>query len=165
MAMDGGVVVAGGMAPGSVRGARALLTVQGVIWGLAFLGTFFFTSPSLAGQYGAVQKGITVLALAVLGRFAGGSLHLAARLARPGQRRARVAAIGLEGFMTLFGLVIGGLAAAGVGLARTGGGPAVPLVLAGLIGAALSGAAVTGMLGAGARRYCAGDLAPAAGDG
>jgi hypothetical protein len=69
-------------------------------------------------------------------------------LTRPGDRRARIEAIGLESFMTCFGLAIVGLSLlAGASSAGTAG-------LAGLIGAGLSGVAVRGLLGADARHYC-----------
>ncbi len=77
---------------------------------------------------------------------------LAARLARPDGRRARIEAIGLESFMTgfclaifVFSLLIGGWSVSTAGLA-------------GLVGAGLSGAAVGGLLGADARRYCGAGL-------
>jgi len=144
--MDDGL--AGSPLPGPVRGASAVLGVQAVIWGLVLLVTFFQTSPALAGQYGMVQVLITIVSLGVLGGFAVGSVCLALRLARPGARRARIGAIGLESFMTCFGLAMFILSLLGGGLSAGLAG------LAGLGGAGLSGAAVAGLLGADARRYC-----------
>jgi hypothetical protein len=148
--------------PQAVRGTAVLLTLQGSIWGLVCLTTFFWTSPSLAGQYGAGQAGITLLLDTALAGFASGSFCLAWALRRP-SRRARLAAIALEGFMTVFGLVI--LAGAGALVIVTdgpstqaqpgSGGPLAMVALAGLIGAALSSASVHGMLSSAARDYCA----------
>jgi hypothetical protein len=88
------------------------------------------------------------LGLAVLGSFVGGSLSLAARLTGPGNRKARVGTIGLESFMTFFGLAI-------FALSLLGGGWSVGTAgLAGLAGAGLSAAAARGLLGVDARRYC-----------
>jgi hypothetical protein len=148
MTMNDGPAAPSVPAPGSVRGASALLRVQAAIWGLVLLVMFFQTSPSLAGQDGIAEVLLTVLGLAVLGSLAGGSLYLAAHLASPGNPKARVGAIGLESFMTCFGLAIFALSLLG------GGWPAGPAGLAGLAGAGLSAAAAGGLLGAGARRYC-----------
>ena len=134
--------------PGSVRGASALLRVQAIIWGLVWLVMFFQTSPGLAGQYGIAEVLLTVVGLAVLGGFVTGSLYLAARLTRPGGRRVRIEVIGLESFMTCFGLAIFILSLLG------GGSSAGTVGLAGLIGAGLSGTAVGGLLGTDARHYC-----------
>jgi hypothetical protein len=134
--------------PNSVRGATALLRIQAAIWGLVLLACLLQTSPSLAGQYGAGQAFLTVFALAMLGSFAGGSLYLAARLAGSGDEKARVEVIGLESFMTCFGLAILALAL------LDGASSAAIAGIAGLIGAGLSAAAAGGLLGSDARRYC-----------
>jgi hypothetical protein len=148
MAMNNGPDTPSVSVPGAVRGASILLTVQAAIWGLVLLAFFFQTSPSLAGQYGTGEVLLTVLGLGVLGGFAGGSLYLAARLARPGNRKARLEAIGLESFMTCFGLAIFALTLLG------GSWSAATAGLAGLVGAGLSAAATGGLMAADARRYC-----------
>jgi hypothetical protein len=130
--------------PGAVRVAIAVLGIQAAIWGLVLLVTFLQTSPALAGEYGMTQVLVTVMSLGGLGGFAVGTVCLAARLTRRGGRRARIGAIGLESFMTCFGLAIFIVSLLG------GGGLAG---LAGLVGAGLSGVAVSGLLGADARRY------------
>jgi hypothetical protein len=147
-AMNGGPEASRLLVPGPVRGASALLRVQAAIWGLVWLVMFFQTSPSLAGQYGIAEVLLTVVGLAVPGGFAAGSLHLAARLTRPGGRRVRIEVIGLESFMACFGLAIFILSLLG------GASSAGTAGLAGLIGAGLSGAAAGGLLGADARHYC-----------
>jgi hypothetical protein len=148
MAVNNGPDTPSLLVPGSVRGASVLLGVQAAIWGLVLLAFFFQTSPSLAGQYGTGEVLLTVLGLAVLGGFAGGSLALAARLTRPGNRKARVEAIGLESFMTCFGLAIFAFTL------LSGGRSAATAGLAGLVGAGLSAAATGGLLSADARRHC-----------
>jgi hypothetical protein len=148
VALDEGPVGPALPAPGPVRGASAVLGVQSAIWGLVLLVTFFQTSPALAGQYGMAQVLVTVVSLGVLGGFAAGSVCLAVRLARPGGRRARIGAIGLESFMTCFGLAIFVVSLLGGGWSVGAAG------LAGLVGAGLSGAAAGGLLGADARGYC-----------
>jgi len=162
MAVNQGSASQGRGKPQSVQGTMALLALQGAIWGLVCMVTFFWTSPSLAGQYGTGEASLTLLADAVLAGFAGGSFYLAGALRWPGRARARAAAICLEGFMTLFGLAI--LVATVVLFVTTPpstpaqpgpGGPAVMVGLAGLVGAALSGASVRGMLGSAARQHCA----------
>jgi hypothetical protein len=82
-------------------------------------------------------------------RFGIGSLFLAARLTHPGGPRTRIGPIGLESFMTCFGLAIFIFSLLVEGWSVGTAGLAGPVV-----GAGLSGAAVGGLLGADARRYC-----------
>jgi len=80
MAVNQGSASQGRGKPQSVQGTMALLALQGAIWGLVCMVTFFWTSPSLAGQYGTGEASLTLLADAVLAGFAGGSFYLAGAL-------------------------------------------------------------------------------------
>jgi hypothetical protein len=117
-----------------------------------FLGLLFYTSPSLAGQDGMGQALLALLALAVPGGFAAGSVVLGSRLTAVGGRRAWLTAIVLEGFMTCFGF--GLFAVAPIG----GGGPVLVMGIPGLAGAVWSAHAVYALWGQDARRYCGAPL-------
>lgn len=136
-------------APQSIVNARVLLWVQASIWGLLTL------PPSIAwGWYVADGRGVhhlrefilTGSLAAIFSAFAAGSALLAIKLV-PGRTVVRRGALGLESFMTCFGLFI-------VSVADPSGGILADLfLLAGLVGAVLSLTAVVGLLLGPARRF------------
>lgn len=135
--------------PQAIVNARVLLWVQASIWGFFAVGTWISWGADVAGGRGVhhlreflVTGGIA----AVFSAFAAGSAWLAVRLV-PGRTRARRGALGLESFMTCFGLFI-------VSVADPSGGILAGLfLLAGLVGAVLSLTVVVGLLLGPARRF------------
>ena len=140
--------------PLSVRYACGLLWVQAGLWtvGALGIGGLWITSVIMNGAapviwaHSSLAWFIVVgICFILAGGLSAGSAALARGLAR-GSAEARIAVVGLESFMVLFGWLFANFTATGDGFVD----PGPP---AGLVGGALSLAAAIGLLGKHARGF------------
>ena len=143
----------GNQVPPSVRYARGLLWLQGCIW--AALASFSAVDLVIfmAQVHGSWNRSAVTVASALAVAIAAGGcalteIRLARRLVR-GRRRTRKTVIGIEIAMTCWGALLTGT------VSPSGGVPADLFALAAVSGAALSLAAVVGLLRRRARQYFA----------